>query len=359
MPHLFDPFTVRSITLRNRIAVPPLCQYWSNNGFANDWHLVHLGSMAVGGAALVIAEATAVTPEGRITYKDAGLWNDAQIEPLARINRFVKEMGAVPGIQIAHAGRKAATSPPYASDRKSGTLPESEGGWIPVAPSAIPFHAGDILPHELTKAEIQETIEAFRACAVRALEAGYEWLEMHGAHGYLAHSFQSPITNHRTDEYGGSFENRTRFALEVARALRSVWPDHLPLGWRMSVSDWKEGGWTTEESIELAKLLKPKGVDLIDCSSGAIAPDVNYSSAPGWQVPLSEAVRRGANIPTAAVGLITEPEQADRIICDGQADLVLLGREMMRDPHWAYRAAVKLGQRDKLTLPPPYDYAVG
>ncbi len=351
--------TVRSVTLRNRIAVPPLCQYWSNNGKANDWHLVHLGSMAAGGAALVIAEATAVTPEGRISPKDAGLWEDAQIEPLARITRFLKQMGTVPGIQIAHAGRKAATAPPYASDRKTGTLTQAEGGWVPVAPSPVPFYEGDPLPHELTRTEIAQIVEAFLLSAIRAKEAGYLWLEMHGAHGYLAHSFQSPLSNQRTDEYGGSFENRIRFALEIARALRSVWPESLPLGWRMSVSDWKEGGWTLEESIELAKRLKPEGVDLIDCSSGAGAAGVNYPASPGWQVPFAEAIRRQADIPTAAVGLITEPEQAEAILQKGQADLVMLGREMIRDPHWAYRAAVKLGLRDRLTLPPSYDYAAG
>lgn len=356
MPNLFDNYTVRGVTLRNRIAVSPMCQYWSDDGMANDWHLVHLGGFAVGGAGLIIAEATAVTPEGRITPKDAGIWSDAHIEPWIRINKFIKENGGVPGIQLAHAGRKASTRPPYEGGRDQ--LTETEGGWQPLGPSPIPFNKDDRLPKELTKGEIKVIQEHFRVATLRTIQAGFDWVEFHAAHGYLAHSFHSPLSNQRKDEYGGSFENRIRFTLETARIIRREWPEQKPMSVRLSVKDWMEGGWTTEESVELAKRLKAEGVDLIACSSGAASPDAKYPTGPGWQVPLSEAVRKGAGIPTGAVGLIYEPTQAAEIIHNERADLVLIAREMLRDPHWPFRAAVALKRRDSLHLPKPYDYAV-
>lgn len=357
MPHLFDAYTVRGVTLRNRIAVSPMCQYWSDNGMASDWHLVHLGARAVGGAGLVIAEATAVSPEGRITPKDAGIWSDAHVPPLARITKFIKEYGGVPGIQIAHAGRKASTAPPYDKNSR-GQLSEADGGWLPMAPSPIPFNDSDRPPRALTIDEIRKVQEEFRAATVRAREAGFGWVELHGAHGYLAHSFLSPLANQRKDEYGGSFENRIRFMLETARVMRREWPDDKPMGTRLSVTDWMEGGWTVEESVELAKRLKAEGVDLIACSSGAMSPRAKYPTGPGWQVPLSEAVRQGAQIATGAVGLIMEATHAAEIIQNGRADIVLLARELLRDPYWPFHAALKLGCRDALRLPKPYDYAV-
>ena len=357
MPNLFDPFTLRGVTLKNRIGVSPMCQYWSEDGMASDWHLVHLGSRAIGGAGLIIAEATAVEPSGRITPQDAGLWNDAQIEPLARINRFIEKYDSVPGIQLAHAGRKASTDQPWKRTRDK-PLTADQGGWMRVAPSAVPFRPGDVAPEELSFLAIRDIQQHFREAAKRALIAGYKWLEFHGAHGYLAHSFHSPLSNKRTDQYGGSFENRTRFTLETVKILRETWPDHLPLSVRLSVTDWVEGGWTTEESVELAKLLKKEGVDLLDCSSGYGVPGVKYPTAPGWQVPLSDAVRKGAEMPTAAVGMIADPAAADAIISAGKADIVLLATEMLRDPYWPFHAAVALKKAGAVHLPPPYDYVV-
>ena len=353
-PHLFSEFRLKDVTLRNRIGVSPMCMYSSEDGTATDWHLVHLGARAVGGAALVICEATAVTPGGRISPGDAGLWNDAQIEPLARINRFLEAHGAVPGIQIAHAGRKASTQRPWEGHAQ---VPESAGGWLPAGPSAVAFNPDhERTPHELSREEIAGIVGAFGASAVRARAAGYRWLEIHAAHGYLAHEFLSPLSNRRTDEYGGSFDNRLRFTLEATRAVRAVWPESLPLTMRISATDWTEGGWTPEDSVELARRLKGEGVDLIDCSSGGNVPHARIPVAPDYQVFLAEQVRREAGVATAAVGMITEAAQADAIIREGRADLVLLAREMLRDPYWPLHAARTLGADEtvKSTTPPQY-----
>ena len=350
-PHLFSPLAIRSITLRNRIGVSPMCQYSAADGFANDWHFVHLGSRAVGGAGLVVAEATAVAPEGRITPGCLGLWSDKHIEPLVRIAAFVKSHGAVAGIQIAHAGRKASADLPWLG---GAHLSAEHGGWETIAPSAIAF-GGDLpkVPRAMTEADIARVQNDFVATARRALAAGFEWLELHAAHGYLFNSFLSPLSNHRTDKYGGSFENRTRLLLDTARAVRRVWPEQLPLAVRISAIDWKVGGWQIEDSIALAKLLKAEGVDLVDCSSGGVVPDAKITVAPGYQVPFAEKVRHGAGIPTAAVGFITEPKQADDIVRSGKADLVLLARQFLVDPYWPAHAAKALGHK----LPPPPQYA--
>ena len=357
-PHLFSPFTLKDVTLRNRIGVSPMCQYSSDDGRANDWHLVHLGARALGGAGLIIAEATAVTADGRISPQDAGLWNDAQIEPLARVTRFLAEHGAVPGVQLAHAGRKASTQRPWDGNAQ---VPDAEGGWLPSGPSALAFRPDEErTPHALTQPEIGEIVAAFRAAAVRSSAAGYRWLELHGAHGYLAHEFLSPLSNRRTDEYGGPFENRIRFALEVTRAVRAAWPENLPLTWRISATDWVEGGWTPEDSVELARRLKTEGVDLVDCSSGGNVPHAKIPVAPDYQVFLAERVRREAGLPTAAVGLITEATQADAIIREGRADLVLMAREFLRHPHWPLHAAKELGLEDvvRALTPPQYGRAI-
>lgn len=353
MSHLFAPFSLKSITLRNRIGISPMCMYSSKDGVANDWHAVHLGARAAGGAGLVIAEATAVTPEGRITPGDAGLWSEAQIEPLARINRFIKTQGAVPGVQLAHAGRKASAARPWEG---GAHLPDEAGGWATLAPSAVAF-GGSLgkMPGEMTVDDIARVQAAFVAAANRALAADYEWLEVHAAHGYLAHQFLSPLSNRRTDRYGGDFENRIRFVLETIRAVRAVWPERLPLTARLSCTDWVEGGWTLDESVEFARRLKAEGLDLIDCSSGGGVPSAKIPSTPGYQVPFAERIRREAQIPTAAVGLITEPKQADDIIRAGQADLVLLARESLRDPNWPLRAARELGVTPRPS--PPLQYA--
>jgi 2,4-dienoyl-CoA reductase-like NADH-dependent reductase (Old Yellow Enzyme family) len=356
MAQLFESVRFRSVLLRNRIGVSPMCQYFSNDGKASDWHLVHLGSRAVGGAALVMAEATAVTAQGRISPRDAGIWSDEHIPPLAPISRFIRDQGAVPGIQLAHAGRKASTAAPYSA--RKGFLAKEEGGWEPVGASPLPFAPGDPPPRELSVPEIAGIREAFRAATARGKAAGYQWLELHAAHGYLLHSFHSPLTNKRGDVYGGSFENRIRFTLETARTMRSEWPDDLPMSVRLSCTDWVEGGWTLDDSIALARRLKDEGVDLIDCSSGATLPGVKYPAGPGWQVPLSEGVRSKAGIPTAAVGMISDARQADEILRSGKADLVFLAREMLRDPYWPLHAAMALGQREAIQLPPPYDYVV-
>jgi len=353
MPHLFQPLTIKSITLRNRIGVSPMCMYSSDDGVANDWHLVHLGARAAGGAAVVIAEATAVSPEGRITLGDAGIWAEKHVEPIARINRFIKSQGAVPGIQLAHAGRKASATRPWEGDTH---LPDNLGGWPTVAPSAIAF-GGHLpkTPRELTTAQIAKIYEDFAAAAKRALAAGCEWVEVHAAHGYLAHEFLSPISNQRTDRYGGSFDNRIRFVLELTRAVRGAWPDRLPFTVRVSCSDWIEGGWTIEETVDLAKRLKGERVDLIDCSSGGTAEHANIPVGAGYQVPFAARVRREAGIATAAVGMITDPMQADQIVRNGEADLVLMARELLRDPNWPLRAAKALHVKP---LPaPPKQYA--
>jgi 2,4-dienoyl-CoA reductase-like NADH-dependent reductase (Old Yellow Enzyme family) len=342
MSHLFDPLTIRGITLRNRIGVSPMCMYSYTDGISNDWQVVHLGARAVGGAALVMAEATAVEARGRITPDDAGIWSDAHIEPLVRVIRFIKEHGAVPGIQIAHAGRKASTTRPW--DGGKPIPADDPRGWQVVGASPIPYKDGYQTPHELTMAEIKEIQAAFRAAAGRALAAGFEWLEIHSAHGYLSHSFYSPLSNHRQDEYGGSFENRIRFLVETTRAVRQVWPERLPLAVRISGSDWTDGGWAIGDSVELARCLKPEGVDLIDCSSGGNVANAQVPATPGYQIPISEAVRKGAQVMTAAVGLISSPTHAEEIVSNGRADLVLLGRELLRDPYWPIHAAQALKQ---------------
>lgn len=352
LPHLFEPLSIRSVTLRNRIGVSPMCQYSSEDGVANDWHLVHLGARAAGGAALVIAEATAVSPEGRITPGCAGLWADKHIEPLARINRFVTGQGAVPAIQLAHAGRKASASRPWEGDTH---LPDDAGGWPTLAPSALAFGGGlGKVPQAMTHADIAQIQQAFVAAAQRSLAAGYEWLELHSAHGYLSHEFLSPLTNARTDAYGGGFDNRVRFLLETTRSVRAVWPERLPLSVRLSCTDWVPGGWDIEQSVELARRLKTEGVDLIDCSSGGLVPDARIPAGPGFQVPFAERIRREANIATAAVGLITAPAHADEIVRNGRADLVLLARELLRDAEWPLRAARTLGKTAALEPPPQY-----
>jgi 2,4-dienoyl-CoA reductase-like NADH-dependent reductase (Old Yellow Enzyme family) len=353
--HLFQPITIKSITLRNRIGVSPMCEYSSEDGVATDWHLVHLGSRAVGGAGLVVAEATAVSPEGRISPADAGIWADKHLEPIARINRFIKQHGAVPGIQLAHAGRKASTSPPWAGD---ASLADDAGGWPTMAPSALAF-GGNLtkVPSAMSEADITRVQVEFVAAAKRALTVGVEWLELHFAHGYLAHEFLSPLSNQRTDRYGGAFQNRIRFPLETARAVRAVWPERLPLAVRLSCTDWVPGGWDIEQSIQLATLLKAEAVDLIDCSSGGAAPHVKIPVGPGYQVPFSERIRRETGIATAAVGAITEPTHADEIIRNGRADIVLMAREFLREPYWPRVAANTLRQKDAVLPPVQYGRA--
>jgi 2,4-dienoyl-CoA reductase-like NADH-dependent reductase (Old Yellow Enzyme family) len=346
-PHLLTPLTIRGVTLRNRIAVSPMCEYSSEDGFANDWHVVHLGSRAVGGAAIVFTEATAVTAEGRISAADLGIWKDEHIPNLKRITEFIASQGAIPGIQLAHAGRKASTQVPWIG---SYAIAPGEGGWQPVAPSAVPFREGDPTPHELTVAEIGRIADAFAAAAQRALAAGFRVIEIHGAHGYLLDEFLSPLANHRTDDYGGPFENRIRLTVEVAKSIRRVWPEALPLFIRISAQDWAPGGWTLEESVELARRLKPLGVDLVDCSSGGVVPDAKIEVGPGYQVPFAETVRREAGVMTGAVGMITEPKQADEIIAKGQADIVLLARGMLRDPYWPLHAARALGSEPSVPV---------
>jgi len=347
--HLFTPLELRDVHVRNRIAVSPMCQYSSVDGFANDWHLVHLGSRAAGGAGLVMMEASAVEARGRISPEDHGIWKDEHIDFLARIASFVGAQGAAAGIQIAHAGRKASTGRPWEG---GGTIPVAEGGWQPVAPSALPFRPEDPAPEELSRTAIQSLVDAFAAAAGRALRAGFQVLEIHGAHGYLIHEFLSPLSNRRTDEYGGTFENRIRFALEVTGAVRAAWPERLPLFLRISSTDWVDGGWTIEESVELARRVRELGVDLVDCSSGGASLEQKIPMAPGYQVPFAERIRREAGIRTGAVGLITTPQQADEIVRSGKADLVLLAREFLRDPYFPLRAAKALGVEIK--APPQY-----
>jgi 2,4-dienoyl-CoA reductase-like NADH-dependent reductase (Old Yellow Enzyme family) len=350
MPHLFEPFSLRSVTLRNRIGVSPMCQYSAQDGLATDWHLVHLGARAAGGAGLVIVEATAVEARGRISPHDLGLWSDAQVEPLARVAAFLKAQGAAAGIQIAHAGRKASSIRPW--DGGGPIPPGDPRGWPVVGASPLPFSDGYPIPHPLSPEEIGQVQAAFRAAAGRALAAGFEWLEIHAAHGYLIHSFYSPLSNQRADEYGGSFENRTRLLIETVREVRRAWPERLPLTVRLSCTDWVDGGWTAADTVALAQRLKPEGVDLIDCSSSGNAVRAALPVGPGYQVPLAEAVRNGAGIPVAAVGLVTAAEQADEIVRNGRADLVLLGRQLLRDPYWPLQAARTLKQ--PAPVPPQY-----
>lgn len=350
---LFTPFSLRSLTLRNRIVVSPMCQYSSEDGFATDWHLVHLGSRAVGGAAAVIAEATAISPEGRISPHDLGIWKDEHIEVLARITGFIVEQGAVAGIQLGHAGRKASVDVPWRGERVLG---ETEGGWRPIyGPSAEAFSSRTPVPVEMSRDDIERVIGDFRRAAERALAAGFQLVELHGAHGYLLHEFLSPLSNKRTDGYGGSFENRIRFTLATVDAVREVWPEDLPLLVRLSATDWTEGGWDVEQSVELARILRTRGVDLIDTSTAGNVSGARIPVGPGYQVEFAERIRRDAGIPTGAVGMITDPHQADEIIRSGKADVVLLARELLRDPYWPLRAARVLGV--KVKWPSQYERA--
>jgi 2,4-dienoyl-CoA reductase-like NADH-dependent reductase (Old Yellow Enzyme family) len=337
---LFDPFTQRGLRLANRIVVSPMCQYSSLDGFANDWHFVHLGSRAVGGAAVVMTEATAVTPEGRISPADLGIWDDAHIDGLRRCAGFIRDRGALAGMQLAHAGRKASTAAPWDG---GGRVPASAGGWQPVAPSPVPFKPDDPPPIALDRGGVNGVVRAFADAARRALAAGFQVIELHAAHGYLLHEFLSPLSNRRGDEYGGSYENRVRIVTEVTFAVREVWPAELPLWVRISATDWADGGWDLEQSVELARRLAPLGVDLVDCSSGGLVPGVKVPTGPGYQVRFAERVRREAGVATGAVGLITSPEQADAIVAEGKADVVLMARQLLRDPYWPLRAAKALG----------------
>jgi 2,4-dienoyl-CoA reductase-like NADH-dependent reductase (Old Yellow Enzyme family) len=351
--HLFSPLQLRDVQLRNRIAVSPMCQYSSEDGFANDWHLVHLGGRAVGGAALVLTEAAAVLPEGRISPDDLGIWRDEHIETLARIFRFIEMQGAVAGVQLAHAGRKASTSAPWKGD---APLSEANGGWSPIfAPSSLPFDQGYAVPQELDRAGIEKIIRAFGQAATRALQAGAKVVEIHAAHGYLLHEFLSPLSNRRADEYGGSFENRIRLLCQITQEVRKVWPEKFPLLLRISATDWVEGGWTGDDSVALAQKLKSLGVDLIDCSSGGSVPSAEIPIGPGYQVPFAARIRAEAKIATGAVGMITAPEQADQIVRLGQADIVLMAREFLRHPYWPLQAARDL--REKMVAPVQYGRA--
>ncbi len=347
---LFETIRIRDITLRNRIAVSPMCQYSAEEGVPNDWHFVHLGSRAIGGAGLVIAEASAIEPAGRISPGDTGIYNDSQTDAWARINHFIKAQGSVAGIQLAHAGRKASTGAPWTG---LGSISPDQGGWSPIfAPSAIPFSDGWQIPEVLTRQGIQAVVKGFMDSASRSLDAGFEVVEIHAAHGYLLNEFFSPLTNTRTDEYGGSFENRTRIAREVVSAIREVWPERLPLFIRISATDYLEGGWDLEQSVQLASDLKSLGVDLIDTSSGGNMPKASIPVGPGYQVDFASEIRSRANVATGAVGLITEPAQAEEIVSSEKADLVLLARELLRDPYWPRRAAAELGV--EITAPDQY-----
>jgi 2,4-dienoyl-CoA reductase-like NADH-dependent reductase (Old Yellow Enzyme family) len=341
MPHLFDPLPIRSLTLANRIVVSPMCQYSSVDGFSNDWHLVHLGTRAAGGAALVLTEASAVTPAGRISPQDLGIYDDGHVAGLARIVRFIHSQKALAGIQLAHAGRKGSTRRPWEAP---GAVRPADGGWEPVGPASEPFVAGYPVPRPLEVQEIAGVVEAFGAAARRALAAGFDVIEIHAAHGYLLHEFYSPLVNTRPDEYGGPFDNRVRLCLEVVDAVRRVWPERLPLFVRISSTDWAPGGWDVEQSVELARRMRERGVDLVDCSSGGAVHHQQIAVGPGYQVPFAERIRRDAGVATGAVGMITEAAQADAIIGAGQADVVLLARELLRDPYWPLHAADVLGQ---------------
>ncbi|MHC1728340.1 MAG: NADH:flavin oxidoreductase/NADH oxidase [Syntrophobacteraceae bacterium] len=349
MSALFSRLRLRNVEFRNRIFVSPMCQYSSKNGLPDAWHLVHLGSRAVGGAALVVVEATAVSPVGRISPSDSGMWSQEHTQAFQPIAAFIKEQGAVPGIQLAHAGRKASTDAPWRGDRPLGV---DEGGWIPIAPSPIPFDTDYPTPIEMSARDIEHTLSEFISAAELSLSAGFEVLEIHMAHGYLLHEFLSPLSNNRSDDFGGGFENRIKFPLQVASALRGIWPDHLPLLVRISCTDWVEGGWDLEQSIEFCRRLKQIGVDLIDCSSGAMVPYAKIPAGPGFQVPFATAIRKKAGIATGAVGFITDPAQAEQIIATGQADAVLLAREMLRRPYWPLHAAKALG----VAVPWPEQY---
>lgn len=352
MAKLFEPIQIKSIQLRNRIVVSPMCQYSSVDGFSNDWHLVHLGSRAVGGAGLIITEATAVSPEGRITPDDLGLWKDEHIEGLKRIVSFIESQGSIAGIQLAHAGRKASNSSPWKGGRM---LPYEQGGWQTVAADPTPFRPGEKPSAALDKAGIEKVKSDFKAAAVRAMQAGFKVIEIHAAHGYLLHQFYSTLSNHRTDNYGGSFNNRIKLLTGVVDAVKEIWPETLPLFVRISASDWTEGGWTIEDSVELAKILKQKNADLIDCSSGGNVPHAKIAVGPGYQVHFSEAIKKETDILTGAVGMITTPGQAEEIIASGKADVVIMAREFLRNPYFPLHAAKALGA--DLPWPVQYDRA--
>jgi 2,4-dienoyl-CoA reductase-like NADH-dependent reductase (Old Yellow Enzyme family) len=352
MAKLFQPLQIRSIELKNRIVVSPMCQYSSIDGFANDWHLVHLGSRAVGGASLVIAEATAVSAEGRITPHDLGIYKEEHVEFLKRITGFVQSQNAVAGIQLAHAGRKASHHRPWDGN---AALKENEGAWTTVAPSSTPYKEGEPVPHQLSKEEIKNIIQQFKKAVLRAKEAGFQIIELHAAHGYLIHEFLSPLSNQRKDEYGGSFENRIRFLLEITDEVRRVWNEDLPLFVRISATDWVEGGWSIEESVELSRILKTKAVDVIDCSSGGNSPAQKIAVGPLYQTPFAERIKKETGMMTGAVGLITSAVQAENIIEKEQADLVLLARQLLREPNFPLHAAKELGE--DVAWPPQYERA--
>lgn len=339
MATLFEPLTIASVTLKNRIVVSPMCEYSSEDGFANDWHMVHLGSRAVGGAGLIITEACAVSPEGRISAADLGIWKDEHITELKRITTFIKSQGSVAGIQLAHAGRKASTVEPWKGGQQ---IAIADGGWQILAPSAVPFKEGTMLPVALDQAGIQKVKDDFTKAAKRSLESGFEVIEIHAAHGYLINQFLSPLSNTRTDEYGGSFENRTRLLLEVIQSIKTVWPAELPLFVRISATDWVEGGWTIADSVQLSIILKSAGVHLVDCSSGGVVSHAKIPVGPGYQVPLAKQVKAEAGILTGAVGLITEAQQAEDILNNHEADLIIIARELLRDPYFPLHAAAQL-----------------
>lgn len=348
-PMLFSPLKIREIEFKNRLCVSPMCMYSSKDGFSNTWHLVHLGSRAVGGAGIIFTEAAAVSPEGRISPEDLGLWKEEHIKGLKDIVDFIESRGAVTGIQLAHAGRKASTYSPWNGRAR---VPVENEGWIPVAPSAIPFNKKDAAPQALDQHGIEKVITDFKAAAERALKAGFKIIEIHAAHGYLLHQFLSPLSNHRTDKYGGPFKNRIRLVLEITDAVREVWPKSLPLFVRISATDWAEGGWNQEDSVALSRILKEKEVDLIDCSSGGLIPNADIPLEKGYQVKFAEKLKTEAQIMTGAVGLITEPEEAEEILTNKQADLIFIAREFLRNPYFPQHAAGALG----VDLPWPVQY---
>jgi len=351
---LFDPFTLRGVTMRNRVGVSPMCTYSAEGGLANPWHVAHLGARAIGGAGIVMAEATAVEPRGRITPHDVGLWSDGHVDALRPVAAAIESQGAVAAIQLAHAGRKASSYRPWADS--SGVVPAEEGGWTTVGPTAEPFRPDDPAPQALDDAGIAQVIEAFAAAATRAVAAGFRTIEVHAAHGYLLHAFLSPLVNRRDDRWGGAFEHRVRLPLAVLAAVRRAVPDDLPVWIRVSASDWREDGWTVSDTVRFAGLAREAGADLIDCSAGGAVPGVRAPRRPNVQVPFAEAVRRHAGVPSAAVGGIVDPAQADAIVGEERADVVLLGREMLRDPYWALHAAERLGR--VVPWPDPYGWAV-
>ena len=349
MSRLFTPLILRELSIRNRVFVSPMCQYSSRDGIPSDWHLVHLGSRAVGGAGLVMVEASAVAPQGRISPDDSGIWSSEQADAFVPIARFIREQGAVPAIQLAHAGRKASTDLPW---KGSGPLNATNRGWQTIAPSPLPFAPAHTIPREASEQDLETILGQFASAARRSAEAGFEVVEVHMAHGYLLHEFLSPLSNRRVDEFGGSLENRMRFPLRVARVVRETWPEHLPVFVRISASDWMEGGWNLDDSVQLARELKRVGIDLIDCSSGGLVPEAQPPFGPGFQTPFASTIRREAGLATGAVGFLTDPAQAEQIVATGLADAVFLARQMLRDPYWPLHAAKALG----VDLPWPVQY---